>query len=213
MSRLRSTLYPGRLFDRETQVMAHFVAYYPDVIVQGAWILAYFSAFNDSIGPLAARVGLINVQPDEWYPQQPFLDALKLACGIDAPSLFQYGLRAGDRIRFDEEPHSVVAALSLLESRHQWHHRNDDRSHWRVTVDSYHLITCVSSTPYPSDFERGLMTALVMRFRSIAGTCRIWHDRNEPSRKDGADSCTYRILWSEEQPLEASREAARSATV
>jgi hypothetical protein len=28
----------------------------------------------------------------------------------------------------------------------------------------------------------------------------------------GADSCTYRILWSEDQPREAAREAARSAT-
>ena len=93
------------------------------------------------------------------------------------------------------------------------HHRNDDRSHWRVTVDSYSLITCVSSTPYPSDFERGVITAIVMRFRSIAGTCRIWHDKNEPSRKQGADSCTYRILWSEDQPREAEREAARTATV
>ena len=57
--------------------MAHFIAYYPDVIVQGAWILAYFNAFGDLIGPVAARAGLINVQPDEWYPQQPFLDVLK----------------------------------------------------------------------------------------------------------------------------------------
>ncbi len=193
--------------------MAQFAAYYPDVIVQGAWILAYFNVFGDSMGPLAARAGLINVQPDEWYPQQPFLDALKLACGIDSPSLFHLGMRLGEMFHFDEDPRSVAAALTALENQYHTHHRNDDRSHWRVSVDSYNLITCVSSTPYPSDFERGVVTAMVLRFRSIAGTCRIWHDRKEPSRKDGADSCTYRILWSDEQPLEASREAARSATV
>ncbi len=193
--------------------MAHFAAYYPDVIVQGAWILAYLDAFDGSLTTLTARTGLIHVQPDEWYPQQSFLDALKLACGVDTPSLFHYGLRAGDHVSFDEAPRSVVAALSMLEGRYQLHHRNDDRSHWRIHVDSYNLITCTSSTPYPSDFERGLLTALVMRFRSIAGTCRIWHDREQPSRKTGADSCTYRILWSEDQPREAAREAARSATV
>ena len=195
---------------RKAQDMAQFVSYYPDVIVQGAWMLALLGVLGEPAGMLAARAGLLGIQPDQWYPQQPFLDALREVCALAPAGLYDAGQRLGDRLTFPPEVHTVAAALLALEDRYQFHHRNDDRSHWRVTVEGRRALTCVSSTPYPSDVEYGIVGALVRRYHPAGLHCRVVHDLSEPTRKAGADSCTYRVRWGAQAAHEAKAQAGRT---
>jgi hypothetical protein len=50
--------------------------------------------------------------------------------------------------------------------------------------------------PYPSEFDRGIITAMARKFKpreSLLVSVEL--DNAKPSRMKGADSCTYKIKW------------------
>jgi hypothetical protein len=50
--------------------------------------------------------------------------------------------------------------------------------------------------PYPSDFDRGILAAIVERFKPADSvTTDVTLDLTKESRLNGADSCTYLISW------------------
>jgi hypothetical protein len=50
----------------------------------------------------------------------------------------------------------------------------------------------VCHTPYPSDFDRGIVAGVARKFRADA---TVVLDKSKPTRKRGADSCSYLIAW------------------
>jgi hypothetical protein len=50
----------------------------------------------------------------------------------------------------------------------------------------------IMETPYPCEFDRGLVTALAARFEPMTKTV---HDNDAPCRKKGGASCTYVVTW------------------
>jgi hypothetical protein len=50
--------------------------------------------------------------------------------------------------------------------------------------------------PYPSEFDRGIITTMLRRFKPTLSTrYDVVRDPSKPTRLEGADSCTYRIIW------------------
>jgi hypothetical protein len=59
-------------------------------------------------------------------------------------------------------------------------------------VPNENRIIMICENPYPCEYDRGIITALANRFESLARTA---HDSEAPCRKNGADSCTYVVMW------------------
>jgi hypothetical protein len=54
----------------------------------------------------------------------------------------------------------------------------------------------VCRNPYPSDFDRGILTAMAERFKPADSvSTEVILDLSKESRLNGADSCTYLISW------------------
>jgi len=65
--------------------------------------------------------------------------------------------------------------------------------HYRyVHAAGKNLITLESSTPYPYEFDQGIIIAMAQRFEP---TARLTHDAFKPCRKSGGGSCTYHVTW------------------
>ncbi len=58
------------------------------------------------------------------------------------------------------------------------------------------VIRMVCNNPYPSDFDRGIIDSMAQKFKP-AGTAIVIVklDDSQPTRKKGADSCTYTVKW------------------
>jgi hypothetical protein len=60
--------------------MAQFIAFLPDVEVNGQSILDFLNAFSPDRQIqkiILANHGLMNIKPDEWYLQTEYLKVLK----------------------------------------------------------------------------------------------------------------------------------------
>ena len=54
----------------------------------------------------------------------------------------------------------------------------------------------VCENPYPSDFDYGIIYRIVQKFRGPdSDELLVMLDDSKPTRKNGADSCTYLIRW------------------
>jgi hypothetical protein len=90
---------------------------------------------------------------------------------------------------------SIETALTALNEAYQMNHRGGDIGSYESEVVGPHHIKVVCRNPYPSDFDYGLLYGLVRRFRPAGVAFRVIVDEQAPSRKKGADSCTYHIYW------------------
>jgi hypothetical protein len=64
--------------------------------------------------------------------------------------------------------------------------------HYAFHRDGTRSGVMVCNTPYPSDFDRGIVTGVARRFRAHA---TVVMDESQPSRKRGGESCTYLVAW------------------
>ena len=64
--------------------------------------------------------------------------------------------------------------------------------HYAFRRDGPRSGVMVCNTPYPSDFDRGIVAGVARKFRPNA---TVVIDETKPSRKRGAHSCSYIIAW------------------
>lgn len=53
----------------------------------------------------------------------------------------------------------------------------------------------VCHNPYPSDFDQGIITAAARKFAPPGVFPAVKLDETAPTRKKGADACTFLITW------------------
>ncbi|HEY0093508.1 MAG TPA: hypothetical protein VGB96_04255, partial [Archangium sp.] len=65
--------------------------------------------------------------------------------------------------------------------------------HYRYqAVPGKKQVLCISDTPYPCDFDEGLVLAMAQRFEP---TATLVHQNPTTCRKKGGMSCTYTVNW------------------
>ena len=58
------------------------------------------------------------------------------------------------------------------------------------------LAKMICTTPYPSEFDRGILTATLNPFKTEDSVnCNVLLNLRKPTRRHGEDSCTYLIKW------------------
>ena len=104
------------------------------------------------------------------------------------------------------EVDSVERALSTLDVLFHLHHRVDGQvmfdpatgkmlegiGHYSFQSDGNRRAFMICNNPYPSDFDRGIITGLARKLKPAA---QVTQDETQPSRKRGDDSCTYVVTW------------------
>jgi hypothetical protein len=146
-----------------------FVAHSPEVEVDGATMLADVSGML--IAPVArhllAAEGLGSVRPGHWYNQQAWLNvyrAIHEHLGDD--SLYAIGRRIPYAADFPaEQMYDVPSALAAIDYAYHNSHRGGEIGHYRFVERGRDDFEVHVVTPYPSQFNLGIVSSLVERYR------------------------------------------------
>jgi hypothetical protein len=190
--------------------MAQFKAFTPGMEVVGGGVLSIIEGmgeFRSMAEAILAQHGLKKIQPDGWYSQQAFLDAFKtIAEKIGPRTLFACGKQILATIEWPPELDNLEAGLRSIDVLYHRSHRLNNVSMFdektgecRPGLGHYTLESLGKSSgvmvcpnPYPSEFDRGIITAMGRRFKPDF-EARL--DSTKPTRLKGADSCTYILEW------------------
>ena len=179
--------------------MAQFEAYAPQVMVNGQTVLSVVSGmgvFKDSACRILERHGIPNPSPNGWYPQQAWLNAFREIAGtIGARTLHQIGSSIPASARFPPGIDSIEKALASIDAAYHLNHKGGEIGHYQYVKTGPSSATVTCRNPYPCDFDRGIIEAMVTRFKPAGSIPRVQHDASKPCRSKQGDSCTYLISW------------------
>ena len=89
---------------------------------------------------------------------------------------------------------SPEQALQALDASYYTQHRGGDVGHYTFISTGERTGTMICTTPNQSDFDRGLLQALVERLAS-GHLVEVTLDERAETRKRGGASCTFLISW------------------
>jgi hypothetical protein len=179
--------------------MAMFKAYASKVEVNGETVLSVvdgMGAFKTRALQILAECGIKDPTPGQWYPQQAWLDAFKrIAETIGSNTLYSIGLKIPENAQFPPQIDDVHKALAAIDVAYHMNHRNGEIGHYQYQKagETNAVVNCPN--PYPCDFDRGIIEAMVRKFKPRGGVAIVEHDNTAPCRKKGAESCSYKINW------------------
>jgi hypothetical protein len=169
----------------------------PHAEVTGSVVLAMvhvMGAFRSLGLRILERHGIVDPQIDRWYRHQDFLNAVRAIVDEVGPStLYLTGRQVAAQ---GELPPGleVHAAMASLDAAYYSQHRGGEVGHYVYTDTGERSGTMLCSTPNPSDFDRGLLQALIERV-APDGLVDVHLDPISETRKTGGRSCTFLMSW------------------
>lgn len=181
--------------------MAQYLAFDPHVEVNNQTVRSVVEALDtgkEFRAEVLHKHG-IQLQDEAWWPQQSWLDAFReIAEEVGEKTLFMIGKAIPEHAQFPPEINNLEAALHSIDVAYHMNHRGGEIGHYSVLGfdGKNRAATMVCTNPYPSEFDRGIITTILRRFRPSDSLAQnVMLDLSQPTRKDGADSCTYQISW------------------
>ena len=180
--------------------MAEYKSFQEGITVNGEAILGLVTALStgqDTRLQILKKHG-INPEPGKWYSQQAWLDAFKeIASDIGNHTVFMIGKTIPEKAKFPPID-NIETALKVIDQAYKMNNKGGDVGEYTLKnfdeINKTAVMVC--RTPYPSEFDRGLFTAIVRKFRP-AGSLKadVTLDTSKETRSKGADSCTFNIAW------------------
>ena len=187
--------------------MAEFVSYSTAVQVSGQAIRSVAEAMSDFLhvaSDILKRHGISEPQPDRWYSQQAFLDSLKEVYEVfGTNTLTLIGRQIPDTAFLPRDIDSWEAALHAINVGYHMNHRGGEIGFYKFEQDGKLAGRVVCQCPYPSDFDLGLIMGFANRFRPKGYMPTVRLDQTAPTRKKGAESCTFLVEF--EKASQAAR--------
>jgi hypothetical protein len=161
-----------------------------------------------SHGIAAYRNGEIYIDRTAWYPLENWLAAFQdIADSLGPRALFQVGQNAPSFVVLPPTMTDIHSCMAGVNIGYHMNHRKNGRpmfdpeqgtllagigDYGCTTVPGERRMIIRCDTPYPCDFDRGILLGFARRFEK---TAEIEHMETAPCRKKGKDSCTYMVTW------------------
>lgn len=176
--------------------MAEYVTFDPNVETKGAAIMSTIAGLGDEAIPILEGFNLYPIDPENWYSQQTFLNALKQFSDTNYMNEVAIGMKIPDHAAWPPSITTVHDALESINVAYQMNHRGGKIGGYYYTKTGDQSGTMIGENPYPSDFDYGLIYRVVQKFRDPSSRkILVIRDEDQPTRQKGADSCTYHIEW------------------
>ena len=197
--------------------MRRFQPFEPGIEVCGVAVHAVVQAFklfpsvvvkrlvSHGIGPPAGRPILVDV--NTRFPLENWLAAFEdIDSELGPRALFQIGEQVERFVALPPNMTDIHSCLAATNIAYHMNHRKNDREMFdplngqmQNGIGEYgysaspgeRRIVSRCTTPYPCDFDRGVLLGFALRFEKSA---RIEHEPG-PCRKSSGDTCTYSITW------------------
>jgi len=181
--------------------MAQFVPFQEGVEVNGHTILSVIHAYEagkEYRTQIMAKHGL-EPEPGVWYPQKAWLDAFKeIADEVGQHTLYMIGKAIPEHADFPPDIDNLEKALASLDMAYHMNHRNGEIGHYELVQfdGKKRQAVMVCNNPYPSEFDRGIITTLLRKFKpEDSFRYDVQLDRTKETRLKGGESCTYLVSW------------------
>jgi hypothetical protein len=182
--------------------MAQFIPSEKGVEVNGQTVLSIVNALEAGRSTrhnILAKHNLTNPDPKGWYSQKDWLDAFKeISETFGVHTLFAIGEAIPENAIFPPEIDNLESALASIDVAYHLNHRYGEIGHYTLTSfdDKKRTAIMVCNNPYPSEFDKGIITTMVRKFKpSDSFIYDVQLDETKETRLRGADSCTYIITW------------------
>lgn len=134
-----------------------------------------------------------------WNSQLPWIDVLKqLATIQNTQTLFHLGKKMAENILFPQEIHNIQDALTEMDTVYHDYYSEEEknRGHYHFLPIDDQCAKMICSTPYPCEFDRGVIEGICQRFKSKEiEFVIVEHLNGFPCREKASDSCSYSISW------------------
>ena len=179
--------------------MKVFQAAAPTVEVNGETVLSIVAGMGthtDRASRILAGHGLADPRPGSWYNQQSWLNAFKeIAETLGPNTLYKIGMAVPEKAKFPPQITTVPQALAAIDMAYRMNHRGGEIGSYQYQETGPSSARMVCRNPYPSDFDRGIIQAMANRFKPAGRFVSVELEPGAPTRKNGAESCTYSITW------------------
>ena len=166
-----------------------------DATVRGGNILSMLAA----MGPFRRRGetileenGLTEVNAEGWYPLAAYvraLDAIQERMGPN--TLYQIGRQIPRHVVLPPGIDSFEKVLASFGQAFDLNHRGWPEGAIAYRAHSERSGTVVSATPYPCEFDRGVIQGF---FQLLLGTrVNVEHNPREGCKSEGGACCTHRV--------------------
>lgn len=181
---------PYEAFDQEAEVNGQTVL----TVVEEA--MGRFSeSYRERALQALADEGIDDPAPDEWYPQQAWLNAFEVIAEDLEPHVLD---RLGEQIPavadWPTDITTVPEGLGSIDTAYQRNHRDGEIGSYTFEHigDQTGTVTC--HTPYPCPFDRGLIRGVAQQYATVNAFVFI-EETGAECRRTGGDTCTYTVHW------------------
>ena len=182
--------------------MPQFKAHSPHVEISGRTLVGILGgleaagAHRDEAVALLAKSGVLDPQPEGWYPQQAILTVLGEAAKRWGPGALRSAGRAVPlTARFPPELESLERALLTLDIAYQVNHRGGRIGHYSCKPVGPKQMEFFCDNPYGCEFDLGIFET-ILDLHAPAGTNpRLEHAPGTGCRREGGRACFFRIAW------------------
>jgi hypothetical protein len=194
--------------------MAQFQSINPKVEVNGQTVLSIANGLG-AMKSLGIRIlgenGLTDIKPENWYPQQSWLNAFKIISEkVGVNTLYKIGTSIPYNAQFPPEINDISKALAAIDVAYHMNHRLNSKplfdpstgkmtegiGHYHYSKISDNKVEIKCDNPYPCDFDRGIIEQMTKRFKlSSSIMVKVEHDGAKGCRKKGGNSCSYLVSW------------------
>lgn len=179
--------------------MKTYTAASPNVEVNGETVYAIvdaMDAFKSRALAILTENNISNPKAGQWYKQQDWLNAFKnISEKLGKATLFAIGQKIPENAQFPPEINDVHKALSAIDVAYHMNHRNGFIGNYKYSQTGERTGRMVCDNPYPDEFDRGIIIAMVRKFSKQNSMVTVTVDPNAPVREKGGDSTTYDIKW------------------
>jgi hypothetical protein len=178
--------------------MTQFVPFEPKTEMTGQSMLALVAGLHDDIQHILRNHSIEQLEPDQWYPIQLYMDILKDIAGPshnDSANLVSIGMKIPEQAVFPPQINSLEMALLTLNDAYNMNQRNGYNGSYTSHQNGERDFTIVADNPFPCDFDYGILWSLTRRFCPYGMAFTVRHDDDAECRRNGADSCTYHVTW------------------
>lgn len=166
----------------------------PDALVSGGNILAMLAAtgaFRKMAEQLLAERGIADVTPDEWYPLAPCAEVIhELEMKIGPNAVFRIGKEVPSHIQLPPGLDSFEKVAGSFAPAFALNHRNAGSGGIEHEITGPDAATIVSGTPYPCDFDRGVILGFFQTLLHLAP--HYQHDA-QLCKKRGSAVCVHYV--------------------
>ncbi|MCC6572799.1 MAG: hypothetical protein IT462_03320 [Planctomycetes bacterium] len=141
---------------------------------------------------ILAREGLEEIDPGAMYPQQKGLDVMRrIAEKIGAETLFSIGYRVPYNAEFPDSIRDVRSALGSINPAYRLAVLGTNIGRYEFSEPEQGRYEVLCENPYPCDFDLGIVTALVERYRG--SQLYLISHAPDSCRKKAGPHCRYRV--------------------